>query len=96
MGDQESRSQNSGRGERPESRLFTREDLLSCDGREGRPAYVAYGGLVFDVSRSSLWKGGLHQNRHKAGRDLTADFKEAPHGTSILLRLPVVGRLLKE
>lgn len=75
------------------SKVFTLEELSRYDGKAGRPAYVSYGGLVFDVSGSSLWRGGRHQKRHDAGRDLTAEFKEAPHSTTILLRLPVVGRL---
>ena len=79
------------KGER--GRLFTREELARYDGKEGRPAYVAYGGLVFDVSGSMRWRGGRHQDRHDAGRDLTAEFKEAPHSTTILLRVPIVGRL---
>lgn len=75
------------------SQVFTLEELSLFDGRDGRPAYVAYRGLVFDVSGSSLWKGGRHQKRHDAGRDLTVEFADAPHSTSILLRLPIVGRL---
>ncbi len=77
------------------SRVFSLEELSRYDGKEGRAAYVAYRGLVFDVSGSSLWKGGLHQKRHEAGRDLTPEFAEAPHSTTILLRLPVVGRLAR-
>ncbi|HUX21152.1 MAG TPA: cytochrome b5 domain-containing protein [Spirochaetia bacterium] len=77
------------------SRAFTEEELAHYDGREGRPAYVAYRGLVFDVSGSMRWAGGRHQDRHDAGRDLTEELKEAPHGTTILLRVPIVGRLRK-
>jgi predicted heme/steroid binding protein len=67
--------------------------LAKYDGKEGRPAYVAYRGLVFDVSGSMRWAGGRHQERHDAGQDLTEELKEAPHGTTILLRVPIIGRL---
>lgn len=77
------------------SRVFSPEELARYDGRDGRPAYVGYGGLVFDVSGSMLWNGGRHQDRHDAGRDLTSEFKDAPHSTTILLRLPIVGRLMR-
>lgn len=75
--------------------VFTREELARYDGKEGRPAYVAYGGLVFDVSGSMRWRGGRHQDRHDAGRDLTREFKAAPHSTTILLRVPIVGKLVR-
>lgn len=79
---------------RPASNLFSLEELSRCDGRDGRPAYVAYRGFVFDVSHSSLWKDGRHQARHEAGRDLTEEFASAPHGTLVLARVPIVGRLV--
>lgn len=76
-------------------RKFSREELAFYDGREGRPAYVAYRGKVYDVSSSFLWKGGRHQASHKAGDDLTEAMKRAPHGDEFLARFPVVGVLVK-
>ncbi len=73
---------------------ITEDDLKRCDGQEGRPAYIAFRGKVYDVSGSDLWSGGLHQFRHQAGKDLTADFAAAPHDESVFGRLPLVGRLV--
>ncbi len=75
------------------SRVITREELNANDGQEGRPAYVAYKGKVYDVSNSRLWRNGVHVRRHHAGNDLTADFSAAPHDESVLERVPVVGVL---
>ena len=50
---------------------YTRTELARCDGKEGRPAWVAYRGRVYDVSGSFLWKGGRHMATHEAGRDLS-------------------------
>jgi len=74
-------------------RTFTREELQKFDGREGRPAYVAFRGKVYDVSGSFLWRGGKHQVLHQAGEDLTETMQEAPHGEELLARFPVVGEL---
>ena len=74
-------------------RKFTREELREFDGREGRPAYVAFRGKVYDVSESFLWRGGKHQVLHQAGEDLTEAMQEAPHGEELLARFPVVGEL---
>jgi predicted heme/steroid binding protein len=74
-------------------RTFTREELKKYDGREGL-VYVAYGGKVYDVSQSFLWKKGVHQAMHNAGCDLTEALKEAPHNPDILYKFPVVGELL--
>ena len=57
------------------------DELAEKDGREGRPVYIAYGGKVYDVSRSKLWKTGTHMKRHQSGKDLTVDIGGAPHWT---------------
>jgi predicted heme/steroid binding protein/uncharacterized membrane protein len=72
---------------------LTEEELESSDGQEGRPAYVAYKGKVYDVSDSRLWRGGLHVRRHEAGNDLTVDLSAAPHDESVFERVPMVGTL---
>jgi len=70
---------------------FEVDDLAQYDGKDGKPAYVAYQGKVFDVSESKLWKGGIHMNRHPAGKELASDIQAAPHTPDVLERLPQVG-----
>jgi len=69
---------------------MTREELAQCDGREGRKAYVAVNGKVYDFSGSRLWAQGDHQGAHQAGRDLTAELAQAPHVRALVERFPVV------
>ena len=76
---------------------LTLEELSHYDGKDGRPAYVAVKGIIYDVTQSRLWRGGVHDPSHgkaTAGRDLTELIKESPHGTKNLKRFPVVGRLV--
>lgn len=69
------------------------EELARFDGRDGRPAYLAYAGKVYDVTDSFLWRDGRHQALHRAGQDLTEALGQAPHGPELLERFPVVGIL---
>ena len=71
---------------------FTREELSRYDGRDGRPAYIAFMGLVYDVSASFLWKNGEHQASHRAGTDLSKALGRAPHGAGILGKFKAVGK----
>jgi predicted heme/steroid binding protein/uncharacterized membrane protein len=69
------------------------ESLAEFNGENGKPLYIAYQGKVFDVSKSELWEGGLHMNRHHAARELSAEFNGAPHGEEVFERYPQVGIL---
>lgn len=76
-----------------EMKTLTAEELRPYDGKEGRPAYVSYGGYVYDVTSSRLWREGRHAARHFAGHDLTSDLKAAPHGPDVFARVKLVGKL---
>ena len=73
---------------------FTQQQLAQFDGKEGRPAYIAYRGKVYDVTESFLWMGGRHQVLHQAGEDLTDVLDTAPHGEDLLERIPVIGKMI--
>lgn len=75
---------------------ISRAALADYNGHGDRPAYVAVGETVYDVSTSKMWKGGLHARRHQAGTDLSASIKESPHGPSVLNKFPIAGKLPKE
>jgi len=75
---------------------FTRDELLTYNGQDGPPVYIAHEGKVYDVSASKLWKTGSHMKRHQSGHDLSEDIKGAPHDTSVLGRFPQVGILKAE
>ncbi|MBA4374153.1 MAG: cytochrome B5 [Thermodesulfovibrio sp.] len=73
---------------------MTLEQLAQCDGKEGRPAYIAYKGTIYNIAASRLWVGGDHMKRHHAGTDLTDILNQAPHGEEKILAMPVIGNLL--
>ena len=75
-------------------RKFTLEQLKQYDGKEGRPAYIAYKGKVYDVTDNFLWIDGDHQGEHAAGKDLTEAMANAPHGEENLERVRFIGELV--
>ncbi len=77
----------------PEERMFTVEELSQYDGSNGKPAYVAVNGIVYDVSLEATWGGGTHFSLY-AGKDLTAQFNGCHGGRlEVLKNLPQVGVL---
>ena len=68
-------------------------ELANYDGKEGRSAYFAYQGEIYDASNSRLWKNGTHMGRHQAGCDLTEVLSQAPHGENKVFGLPKIGQL---
>jgi predicted heme/steroid binding protein len=74
---------------------LTLEQLSYYDGREGRPAYIAVNGQIYDVSNSPLWPNGSH-NGYQAGQDLTHPIMNiSPHGISTLSGIPIIGVLIE-
>jgi predicted heme/steroid binding protein len=72
---------------------FTLEELAEYDGREGRAAYVAYEGVVYDITDSVMWSDGDHEGQHQAGADLTEEHQDAPHDTYVT-DFPEVGKFV--
>ncbi len=75
---------------------FTVKQLEEYNGKNGKPAYLAYDGKVYDVSQSDLWSSGDHMGSHHAGKDITEEVDLAPHGEEVLNRknVKLVGTLV--
>lgn len=74
--------------------IITRRKLSLNNGQDSETIWVAYRGLVYDVTRSRLWKNGKHYE-HWAGQDLTAELVDAPHGKGVFEKFKCVGLLEK-
>jgi predicted heme/steroid binding protein len=74
-----------------EQKIFTEQELRAYDG-EDSPMYVAYQGIVFDVSDCPKWRTGLHEGLHFPGQDLSSEIVDAPHGEEVFSR-PCVRRI---
>ena len=74
-------------------RNFTIGELANFDGKNGRPAYVAVNGTVYDVTSNRAWAAATHFGL-LAGKEYSQEFASCHAGQqSILATLPVVGRL---
>lgn len=75
---------------------MTLAELAQNNGQNGRPAYVAVNGTIYDVTESPRWQNGQHPPDHQAGMDLTEELASAPHVRAVVERFPVVGTLEAE
>ena len=72
-------------------KTFALEELAKYDGKDGRPAYAAVDGIVYDLS--SVFSKGKHYS-HVAGKSLTEEFY-SQHTKEDLKNYPVVGKLVE-
>ncbi|MBI3234862.1 MAG: cytochrome b5 [Bacteroidetes bacterium] len=55
--------------------------------------WVAFKGVIYDVTISRLWKNGKHYE-HWAGQDLTDELIDAPHTETVFDKFSIVGTLI--
>lgn len=71
---------------------YSKQELALHNGQDKEQTWVAYKGIIYDVTRSNLWRQGKHYE-HWAGQDLTDELPDAPHTERVFERLEVVGKL---
>jgi predicted heme/steroid binding protein len=72
--------------------LISRSQLALRNGQDKDQVWVAYKGLVYDVTSSRLWRSGKHYE-HWAGQDLTDELPDAPHTDKVFDKFQVIGKL---
>lgn len=71
---------------------YTRSQLALRNGQDRPEIWVAYLGIIYDVTESRLWRNGKHYE-HWAGQDLTAELAYAPHTQTVFEKFTAVGVL---
>jgi predicted heme/steroid binding protein len=71
---------------------YSRTYLALRNGQDKPEIWVAYKGMIYDVSRSRLWRAGKHYE-HWAGQDLTDELGDAPHNENVFDKFKIIGML---
>jgi predicted heme/steroid binding protein len=76
-------------------RLVTLMELKRNTGERGTRKFIAYQGIVYDVTDCPKWRTDLHEQLHFPGQDLTGELLDAPHLEDVFSRpcVKVIGRL---
>lgn len=72
--------------------FYTKGQLALRNGQDKPEIWVAYKGIIYDVTKSRLWRNGKHYE-HWAGQDLTDELKDAPHTLTVFDKFDPVGIL---
>jgi len=71
---------------------YSRSQLALRNGNDRDEIWVAYQGVIYEVTESRYWRNGRHY-KHWAGQDLTEELAEAPHNESVFKRMKAIGKL---
>lgn len=76
-------------------RIITEMELRRNTGERGTRKWIAYDGIVYDVSDCPRWGKELHERLHFPGQDLTSELPDAPHKADVFTRpcVKIVGKL---
>ncbi len=72
---------------------YSKSQLALRNGQDKDEIWVAYKGKIYDVTKSRLWRKGMHYE-HWAGQDLTAELADAPHLDNVFDKFESIGILL--
>lgn len=76
----------------PDLPRYTKSQLALRNGQDKPEIWVAYKGVIYDVTQSRLWRRGQHYE-HWAGQDLTDELPDAPHTDEVFQRFQAIGQL---
>ncbi len=76
-------------------RVVPQTELKRSTGERGTRKFIAFNGIVYDVTDCPKWRLDLHENLHFPGQDLSFELKEAPHEEDVFTRpcVKIVGTL---
>lgn len=74
--------------------IVTQQQLALRNGQDKPEVWIAYKGLVYNVTHSRLWKTGTHYE-HWAGQDLTDELVDAPHTDEVFSKFEPIANLAK-
>jgi len=72
---------------------YTKAQLALRNGQDKPEIWIAYLGIIYDVTHSKMWRNGKHYE-HWAGQDLTDELPDAPHNERVFEKLKVIGKLV--
>ncbi len=72
---------------------YTKRQLALRNGQDRDEVWIAYNGLIYDVTNSRLWRNGKHYE-HWAGQDLTPELVDAPHTEKVFEKFIPIARLI--
>lgn len=73
-------------------RIFSETELRRYNGDDHPRIYVAFEGVVYDVTDCPRWRRGMHEQMHYPGQDLSSEISDAPHRAEVFTR-PCVRRV---
>jgi predicted heme/steroid binding protein len=76
-------------------RIISILELRRNTGERGMRKFVAYKGIVYDVTECPKWHNDMHEFLHFPGQDLTSELPDAPHREEVFRHdcVKIVGRL---
>ena len=75
--------------------FITEPELRRNTGERGTRKFIAYNGIVYDVTDCPKWRLDIHEDLHFPGQDLTSELPDAPHHEEVFSRpcVKIVGKL---
>jgi len=71
---------------------YTKFQLALRNGQDMEEIWIAYKGIIYDVTNSKMWRDGKHYE-HWAGQDLTEELADAPHQEKVFKKFNIIGKL---
>jgi len=75
-------------------RIILLTELRRNTGERGARKWIAFEGVVYDVTDCPKWGMEMHERLHFSGQDLTSELPDAPHKQEVFTRpcVQIVGR----